>query len=329
MSLSAQYSKAFNSFASWQGKRSNPILFLKVTLILILILFIWYAAIPTAASTWASHTFHDYPTSTKTSSSSESSKTTTTPNNVAVIVENRPLANLIPLILHFSTVLGPDWPIIFYTAKTTKNHLLTTSIPFKRALSSGSVEIRYLPSKYDFKSHRSVTEFLTTPWLWEQLAPAEHVLMFQADSILCANSERTVDDFLSYDLVGAPVAPSFGAGFNGGLSLRNRTLILSILSQSSWKDERDSGVFADYGCGDGKPCLEFEDQWFYHKMLGIEGVRLPSVDVAGEFAVETVWRERALGYHQVERWNEGRLGEVGMWCPEYKLATEDLLVQHG
>ncbi|KAH8661653.1 hypothetical protein BGZ60DRAFT_352375, partial [Tricladium varicosporioides] len=249
----------------------------------------------------------------------------TAPNNVAVIVENRPLVNLIPLILHFSTVLGTRWPIIFYTSSNTENHLLTTSIPFKRALSSGSVEIRYLPPRYNFKSHKSVTEFLTTPWLWEQLAPAEHVLMFQADSILCANSERTVDDFLSYDLVGAPVASAFGAGFNGGLSLRNRTLILSILSKYSWTEERDDGAFADYGCGDGKPCLEFEDQWFYHKMLETKGARLPSVDVAGGFAVETVWRERPLGYHQVERWNEGRMGEVGRWCPEYKLATEDLL----
>jgi hypothetical protein len=34
--------------------------------------------------------------------------------------------------------------------------------------------------------------------------PAEHILIFQADSLLCEHSLWTVHDFLQYDYVGSP-----------------------------------------------------------------------------------------------------------------------------
>jgi hypothetical protein len=74
--------------------------------------------------------------------------------------------------------------------------------------------------------------------------------------------------------------------------------------------------------------LDSEDQWYYWKMLEMApetGVNLPPDDVAQMFAVETVWYDTPLGYHQVERWQGNRLKDVERWCPEYKLATGGLL----
>ncbi|KAI9056175.1 hypothetical protein LZ554_001103 [Drepanopeziza brunnea f. sp. 'monogermtubi'] len=51
--------------------------------------------------------------------------------NVAAIIEDRPLANLAPLLLHFSSVLGPAWPSVLFTSKNT---FLNQSIPFRRAV---------------------------------------------------------------------------------------------------------------------------------------------------------------------------------------------------
>jgi hypothetical protein len=123
---------------------------------------------------------------------------------VAAIVENRPLENLIPIILHFSSVLGPEWPMHIFTSQANKG-LFSESGPFQREVAAGRFHVRSLPEEEKLNSHASVSAFFTKDWFWEQLAPAEHILLFQADSILCSKSPQKVEDFLQYDFVGAPV----------------------------------------------------------------------------------------------------------------------------
>ncbi|RDW56657.1 hypothetical protein BP6252_14070 [Coleophoma cylindrospora] len=236
---------------------------------------------------------------------------------VATIIEDRPLDTLVPLLLHFSSVLGSEWPIILYTSQD----MLPASYPFQRAINENRIIIRTLPSEVHFRTQESVSDFLTQPWLWEQLAPAEHVLLFQADSILCSNSALQVDDFFEYDFIGAPINPSYGKGYNGGLSLRNRTMILDILGSSSWKDEKDDAE------NPTNPGVEFEDQWFYNKMVE-RGAVLPSLEVAQTFAVETIFYDTPLAYHQVERWQKDNMQKIDRWCPEHRLASKDLIISH-
>ena len=158
--------------------------------------------------------------------------------------------------------------------------------------------------------------------------------MFQADSIVCTNANIRVDDFVEYDFVGAPIdVPNdppngHGEGYNGGFSLRNRSMILDIVNTFSWQAEKDAGEISQAPCVTQEPCLKFEDQWFYHKMKDMPEARLPTQEVASTFAVETVWFDTPLGYHQVERWNSDKMDKVAQWCPEYALATTDLLVKH-
>jgi len=53
----------------------------------------------------------------------------------------------------------------------------------------------------------------------------EHLLLFQSDSTLCSNSDQKVYHFLQYELTGVSVDEErgLGMGYNGGLSLRNRS----------------------------------------------------------------------------------------------------------
>src|SRR5277367_600394 len=97
---------------------------------------------------------------------SKSSGNMTIGNKVATIIENRPFDNLIPLILHFSSVLGPTWPIVLFTSLSLSN--LSDSAPFKAGLMDGRFEIRSLPSDVQFTNHKDVSSFLTKPWFWEQ-----------------------------------------------------------------------------------------------------------------------------------------------------------------
>ncbi len=105
-------------------------------------------------------------------------------------------------------------------------------------------------------------------------------------------------------------------------------MILDIVNRFSWAGEKAEGKIVQDGCVTKAPCLKFEDQWFYHKMKDIPGVNLPSKEVAATFAVETIWYDRPLGYHQVERWNADKMDKVASWCPEYKMATSDLIISH-
>ncbi|TVY13521.1 hypothetical protein LARI1_G009275 [Lachnellula arida] len=232
------------------------------------------------------------------------------PGNVAAIIETRPLKPLIPLILHFSSVLGPDWPIHIFTTQTTIPH----SRSLQRALDCKRVQIRHLPTESTFTDRNSVSEFLTTPWFWQQLAPAGHVLLFQADSILCYNAPMRVEDFLQYDFVGAPIDGTIGQGMNGGLSLRRRKLMLEVSLRYSWRGELATA----------ENPVEFEDQWYWHKLLGM-GARMPSQEEASKFSVETIWYETPVGYHQVQRWNMDHIETVDQYCPEYRLATDRLI----
>lgn len=236
----------------------------------------------------------------------------TTGKNVAAIVETRPLDTLVPLFLHFSTVLGPEWPVHIFTTQTT----IPASLPLRRAITSGHIVIRLLPLNTSFKNHQDVSQFLTEPWLWESLAPADHVLFFQADSMLCANSPVRVEDFLEYDFVGAPIDPNLGhgdEGMNGGLSLRNRQMTLDVIAAYSWLDELKDATSYD-------PKGVYEDQWFYKKMKAM-GAKLPDQETAQKFSVETLWYDTPLGFHKIAGWNMDRVEEIDRYCPEHRLAT--------
>ncbi|KAK4170292.1 hypothetical protein QBC43DRAFT_3279 [Cladorrhinum sp. PSN259] len=222
----------------------------------------------------------------------------------ALLIETTPSPQLVPILLHFAAVLGPHWNLSLYTsAESWTEH--PKSAPFLRLLESGQLSVRYLPPDVHFTNSASVSKFLTQPWLWEQLYDSHRVLMFQLDSIICANSDFTVDDFLEWDYIGAPIDRKYGLGYNGGLSLRNPKLFWEIVKLTG-----------------GMNKTEFEDQWFFQQARNMEaehGIKLPDPETAKKFSVETIYYERPLGYHQPQRWQKARMAEIELWCPEVKM----------
>ncbi|KAL3420103.1 hypothetical protein PVAG01_08602 [Phlyctema vagabunda] len=243
--------------------------------------------------------------------------------NVAAIVENRPLDNLIPLILHFSSVLGPDWPIHIFT--TDANAIsLRSSATVTRNIDAGLIVIQPLPMSIDFKKHSSVSAFFTQPWFWQALAPAEKILMFQGDSMICSRATQTIEDYTQYDFIGAPIdtAKGLGFGYNGGLSIRNRKMMLDIVKTWDWAEEKK-------GPRKGKVNIDYEDQWFWKKLSEMDPQpNLPSVEVAKTFSVETMWYDKPFGYHQASVWQKSKMEEILEWCPEYRLALAEPFKSH-
>jgi hypothetical protein len=241
-------------------------------------------------------------------------------NKVAVITDTQYTSRLIPLILHFHAVLGPDWPIVFYTSQETLTQHLQPeaqkgSAIWRRAVDDGRIQVRTIPAEFNLTSRDGVNVYLSRPWLWEHLAPAQHVLVFQADAILCANAHRTVEDFFEWDWIAATLHGTEHL-YNGGLSLRNRTMILDILREgNNWEEETKSGVWTMGG----------EDVWFSRKM-DQRGAHLPEGSVALQFACQHEWHisqeKEPLGYHKVHKnLAPERVDEIAQWCPEITLTA--------
>lgn len=218
----------------------------------------------------------------------------------AIIIESDMIANLVPIMLHFATILGPTWGMILFTMPGRWIEPLSPA--FQRLVDAGNIEVRFLPPETELRNSQAVSRFLASPWIWEQVQSARRVLLFQSDSVLCSKAEARVEDYFKYDLVGAPIAEQYGQGYNGGLSMRNPRMFLDITREVD---------FAASG-------HEFEDQFFYGE-LRKRGASMPDVEVARTFSVETIYYETPLGYHQPQRWQAARMNEIEEWCPEVKM----------
>ncbi|KAJ0116450.1 hypothetical protein J7T55_007430 [Diaporthe amygdali] len=157
-------------------------------------------------------------------------------SKVALLIENRANPILSPLMLHFISVVPPDWRFRFMGSVESVEHL-NKSVAIREQVNLGKLDLTYIPSNMSVSSQEEISRFLTTLWLYETvLAPAEWLLIFQTDSILCANSQLNLNDFLDYDWIGAPWNPGSRFGGNGGLSIRRVSAIVDVLRSQARAD---------------------------------------------------------------------------------------------
>ncbi|KAK3322391.1 hypothetical protein B0H66DRAFT_574602 [Apodospora peruviana] len=188
---------------------------------------------------------------------------------VALLIENRPFPILAPLMLHFISVVPPDWRFRFMGSLESVE-AINKSVAIQEHVAAGKLDLTYIPSNMTTGSQEEISRFLTTLWLYERvLQPAEHLLIFQTDSILCANSRQTLNDFLEYDWVGAPWDPNGQYGGNGGLSLRKVSTIIDILRHQQRRDGSDP-----------------EDVWLTDRLAHRHGAKLANGTVSAGFSGE-------------------------------------------
>ncbi|KAI0448118.1 hypothetical protein F4803DRAFT_545637 [Xylaria telfairii] len=192
-------------------------------------------------------------------------------SKVALLIENRALPMLAPLLLHFIAVVPPDWRFRFMGSPESVA-ALNTSHAVRAQVTSGKLDLTLIPSNMSTSGQEMISRFLTNLWLYETvLRPAEWLLVFQTDSILCANSRQNLNDYLDYDWVGAPWDPSLRFGGNGGLSLRRVSAIIEVL--------RDQ-VRADWS--------EFEDMWLTERLGHRPGARMANGTTSLTFSGEKI-----------------------------------------
>lgn len=158
---------------------------------------------------------------------------------VALLIENRPNPILSPLLLHFMAVVPPDWRFRFM-GSIESVHAVNQSLAIRNMVAIGKLDLTYIPANMSTAGQEMISRFLTNRWLYEQvLQPAENLLVFQTDSMLCANARMSINEWIGYDWVGAPWNPKGKGGGNGGLSLRKVSSILDVLRQQTRADNSD------------------------------------------------------------------------------------------
>jgi hypothetical protein len=158
-----------------------------------------------------------------------------------------------------TAIIPPEWTFKFMGSPTATTFL--RSSPLIRSLEkTGKLSFLDLPSNYSLANRERISQMFTDIHLYRDLLyPAEHLLVFQPDSILCANAPKTLNSFLEWDWVGAPWSKTATYGGNGGLSLRKISKIVKVLE----KERRR--------IGDGA----LEDLWLSSRLNALPGQLIP------------------------------------------------------
>lgn len=207
-------------------------------------------------------------------------KTQFNSSKVALLVEGRPLPHLVPQLLHMISVVPPDWRFKF--VGTNKSVMaVSRSFATQYQALNGRLDLITLPKPWKIDSKEDVYRLLTDLRFYDEyLDEVEWMLKFESDSILCANSGDTIDDWLHFDWAGAPRSKNDRFSGNGGLSLRRISTVKRILGfQSRYND------------------TEPEDEWFGKRITVLPGATVASTAEEKQFAVEDSYFERPMGYH--------------------------------
>ncbi|KAJ8059108.1 hypothetical protein OCU04_012085 [Sclerotinia nivalis] len=255
--------------------------------------------------------------------SKESSATTKAEldqTRVALLLETRPLPHLPALLAHFISVLPAPW-VFRFVGSHEANSLISAPSSLSAHVKTGKLVITELPEKYAITDQETISMTLTDPTFYKDfLAPAEWLLMFQSDSIICAASEHNIEEYVSanYSWVGAPWNMVVKGG-NGGLSLRHIPPILKVLE----KEVRQPG-------------LPWEDRWICDRLLESDATKMPGPEIEATFSVESQWYDKPFGYHLIgsgktlmtDIWdNKERRKHILQYCPEIKIALDMDLVR--
>lgn len=186
----------------------------------------------------------------------------------AVIVDTR-ITDLFELVLdNFYNRLDKRWNFMIFCSNNNKDflfNLLETKFPIDKKRTSLIV--------LDIDRHINVdiscTWFidydynkLLTIEAFYNMIPTEMFLIFQLDTLLSDKYTDNIYNFMEYDYVGAPW-PDKRNGGNGGLSLRKKSKMLSIVNDKNYSLNNPQSFYHEDGYFCGYPNLnvpDFEDR---------------------------------------------------------------------
>ncbi len=198
-------------------------------------------------------------------------------DKAAVIVEFREHPHLSYVMRNVMFFLDDSWGLIIVHGTKNKE--------FVEAIVKDWGEVQLINWGKENVTIEGYSILMTNPKLWEQI-PAEHILNFQTDSIMCRSG---IDRFLKYDYIGAPwfhhvadpnwTGPVVG---NGGFSLRHRSFMMHALREHPYDDEGEDNYYAKWATN--------------------MGYNLSTVAEAARFSTEGQYSRNSLAFHKAWRY---------------------------
>lgn len=209
------------------------------------------------------------------------------------------------------SVVPPDWRFVFIGSEQS---VVTVGRAYATKYQQviGKLDLMVLPEPWNISSKEHVFRTLTDPRFYDEFLPGvEWLLKYESDSILCSNSDTSLNDWLHFDWVGTTKAAKDNATPGGGLTLRRVSTVQRILSfQARYND------------------TEPEDDWFHKRVKLMPDTKIATGTEA--LAVESTYKEQAMGYH-IPRgqalphavWGtETQRKAIFAYCPEVSLILD-------
>lgn len=154
-----------------------------------------------------------------------------------------------------------DWKVqIFYADHGGSQKGIDLNVGLQKLVNSGKLVLTLLPREMVDKYQSRRIQYMVDPWIWNSML-ADRVLVFGGNSVMCGNSPRQLSDFFEYDYVGSPWRSAKGGmGGDGGISYRNRKVMLEVLHYklSTYPEAERAGAYKSWG---------MEDVFFVNTML--------------------------------------------------------------
>ena len=166
-----------------------------------------------------------------------------------------------------------NWTVqVFYTGEGQSEKGLEINRGLKRLIKKGIVHLTVIPEKIA-KMKRKPKEIMTDLWIWKNML-ADRVLVFGGNQVICSNSPYNLTSFEKWDYIGAPWDAFKRIGGDGGISLRNRSIMIKVLeyelAKTSDDKERDL-AYKKWGQ---------EDVFFVSRMLEMQSKGLIDPKIA-------------------------------------------------
>jgi hypothetical protein len=228
-------------------------------------------------------------------------------SNAMVIVEPRAHPLLKGVIENFDKNMDKSWDMYVFHGKSQGAFAkqATASISGRR--------VYLLPLDTDNLNADGYNSLFKKPSFWNKVH-AEHILVFQTDTVLCGKSMNKINNFLKYPYIGCPFDdkrvgdhpvienyPFYGIG---GLSFRKKSFMMDCI-------KRHPNVEDTYA-----------EDVFFSKCVKDEGNKENvTVDVLNNFCTQHIYAKDSFGAHKVnvDLKNKIEKKEFYSFCPEATL----------
>lgn len=227
-----------------------------------------------------------------------------------IIVEPREHEHLDIVLRNFAYMM-PNWSLTIFHSQDNEE--------FVKSILGSNHQVNMVKFTEGNITIDDYNELLMSPSLYNATL-AKKIIVFQCDSFI---RKKTLDPkFLSYDWVGAPCGSAMNVNgnviqpYNGGLSLRSKESMLSIIKDNGGLKQQLAGMGGVMG----------NEDIFFSIGASLSGCKIAPIDDAISFSVESIYHHDSFGWHKAYKFIQPSLWSA---LKSINLSNEDQIITPG